>query len=1823
MKVYARKAIVFLLAAILAVGGLPVLPGSDGGRAHAASDGKWEPVGNAGLSAGQASYTDLSIADDGTPYLAFSDAQNSYKATVVKFSGGSWVPVGNVGFSTGSVSNLNLQVDNGIPYIAFIDSGNSNKIVVMKYDGSSWTALGGGPMSAGGSSYMSMYVYNGVPFVAYQDQASTFRGTMKKFNGSSWDTLGGFFTGTQVNSLSLYVDNGTPYVGYQMTLSNNKANVIRLNESNVWETVGSGQFSAGQTDYLSLYVDAGSPYLAYQDSANGNRATVAKYDGGWQALGGAGFTATSAMYLSLIVHGGVPYIAYMDNNYGVTVMKYTGASWEWIGGTVAGSGGTPSLQVYGGTPYVAYQDYGASSRATVKKWMRTVAYDGNGSSGGSVPAAATGYDKNAVVTVLGNTGGLTKTGHAFAGWNTAADGSGTAYGEGATFTMGENAVTLYAQWTMSSYPVTYDGNGSTSGDVPAGSVEAYGSMITVQGNTGGLTKTGHAFEGWNTAADGSGSAYGEGATFTMGEGAVTLYAQWTVNDYPVSYDGNGNTGGSAPAGGTYAYGSSVMANSNSGGLTKTGHAFAGWNTAADGSGTAYGEGATFTMGEGAVTLYAQWTVNKYQVLYNGNGNTGGNAPAGGSYDYGSTITVQDNTGGLTKTGHTFLGWNTAANGSGTNYGPGNPLTIGTSNLMLYARWTVNNYPVSYDGNGNTGGNAPAGSSYAYGSTVTVPGNSGGLQKTGHTFVGWNTAANGSGTAYGEGATFMMGEGAVTLYAQWTSNSYTVSFDSNGGTAVANQTIVYGQTVSVPSAPTKTGYTFDGWYSDASLQTLYSFATPIGASNMTLYAKWTTNSYPVAYNGNGHTGGAAQAGSSHDYGSSVTVQGNSGGLAKTGHSFAGWNTAADGTGTQYDEADTITIGAEGVTLYAQWSVNDYEVSYEGNGNDGGTVPAGGEFPYGTNVTVHANSGGLVKTGHTFAGWNTKADGTGTSYDEADTFILGAEDETLYAQWTANSYTVSFESNGGTAVANQTIVYGQTVAVPSAPAKTGHTFAGWYSDVSLQTPYAFETPIGASNLTLYAQWTINSYRVSFESNGGSAVSEQSVVFGQAAAEPDEPVKTGYTFAGWYSDEDLLSPYAFGTPIGAGDLTLHAKWDINSYTLAYDGNGNTGGAVPAAGGYDYNVQVTLPGNDGGLTKKGHSFAGWNTSADGSGTAYAAGDTLTIGTEGVTMYAQWTINSYLLSYEGNGNTDGNVPAGGVHDYGAVIPVPGNTGELAKTGYTFAGWNTAADGSGNAYRPADTFAMGDGALTLYAQWLSNNALLSFLNVESFELSPEFLPSILNYLVDLDYLDTGLNLSFSHADPTQIVTVTGAVYQSVTGAVYHYRADGLPMGTTPIRIGVTAQDGTYNSYAITVNRDPGNNADLSGLELSAGSLYPAFAPGASTYTINVTNGVSRIALKATVSDPLASIAVDGQPVASGELGPEIALNVGRNDIVVEVTARDGTKKTYTVSVYRASNGGGGPALPQAPGEIASDNGRVTIPAGQKGEVRLGDAITIAIPSGASNRELKLSISEKQDVPLPSGSVALGPIVWITSDPAEPLLQPAAVTLAFDPAKLKEGQHPAVFAYDDAHGTWTKLEGGQVAGNRISVAVKKLLPLVVMAVDRDGKTNANPKSVPEFGDIAGHWAETRIREAVAAGIATGYADGTFKPNRTVTRAEFAVLLVKVLKLQGTDTSPEFADAAMIGAWARESVMLAAQAGILKGYKDGTFRPGAEITRAEMAAMIANAMGERRRERRTLGGTDPREKLRRFRSARQGDPGGGGRGSAESIGLASGMIESNQR
>ena len=662
---------------------------------------------------------------------------------------------------------------------------------------------------------------------------------------------------------------------------------------------------------------------------------------------------------------------------------------------------------------------------------------------------------------------------------------------------------------LPTYTVTYSGNNNTGGAAPTdGNAYNSSATVTVLGNTGSLIKTGYTFNGWNTAANGSGTSYNGGDTFAMGSSNVTLYAQWTAVNYTVTYVGNTSTGGAVPTdGNTYHITNTVTVLGNTGSLVKTGYTFSGWNTAANGSGTSYNGGDTFAMGSSNVTLYAQWTENTYSVTYNGNNKTGGSVPTDGtSYHNGNTATVLGNTGSLVRTGYTFAGWNTAANGGGTSYTGGDTFAMGSSNVTLYAQWTPVDYAVTYLGNTNNTGAVPIdGNTYHITNTVTVLGNTGSLGKNGYNFNGWNTAANGSGTSYAGGDTFAM-----------------------------------------------------------------------GSSNVTLYAQWTAIEYRVTYNGNNHTGGSVPNDAvRYSNGDTATVLGNTGSLVRAGYNFAGWNRAANGSGTSYTGGDTFGIVDSNVTLYAQWTPIDYTVTYVGNTNTGGAVPTDGNTYNITNtVTVLGNTGSLVKTGYNFNGWNTAANGSGTDYSPGNTFAMGSSNVTLYAKWTLITYSVTYNGNN-------------------------HTGGSAPNDATIYRPGDTATVLG---------------------NTGSLVRE------------------GYTFAGWNTAANGSgTSYTGGNSFGiVSNVTLYAQWTAIDYTVTYEGNTSTGGAVPTdANTYNIADTVTVAGNTGSLVKPGYYFNGWNTAANGSGTSYAGGNTFAMGSSNVTLYAQWTTTAP----GGGGSSDGSSP--------------------------------------------------------------------------------------------------------------------------------------------------------------------------------------------------------------------------------------------------------------------------------------------------------------------------------------------------------------------------------------------------------------------------------------------------------------------------------------------------------------------------------------------------------------------------------------------------------
>ncbi|WP_208607721.1 S-layer homology domain-containing protein [Paenibacillus pectinilyticus] len=485
---------------------------------------------------------------------------------------------------------------------------------------------------------------------------------------------------------------------------------------------------------------------------------------------------------------------------------------------------------------------------------------------------------------------------------------------------------------------------------------------------------------------------------------------------------------------------------------------------------------------------------------------------------------------------------------------------------------------------------------------------------------------------------------------------------------------------------------------------------------------------------------------------------------------------------------------------------------------------------------------------------------------------------------------------------------------------------------------------------------------------------------------------------------------------------------------------------------------------------------------------------------------------------------------------------------------------------------------------ISHDALLAGLTVDQGELA--FDAAQLDYSVDVPNSVSSLNVTVTKANAKQTLTVTGATYSTVTSDVYTYNASDLQVGANVIVVQVTAEDGiAMNPYQITVNRAPvvpiiSSNADLSGITLSSGTISPGFATGITTYVSSVAYPVSRLTVTADVYDSHSMMTVNGVPIASGQASGWINLSVGANPITIVVTAQNGSSKTYTVTVTRD-------AQPTVPGDsgttpssnlpIISKNGELTLPLGKAGEVSLNNEVTVTIPADASGKELKVTIDKLVDTTklLTGKDVLASPIFEILKNFTENFSKPITLTFAFDAASLKSDQRAAVFYFDEAKKVWVEVPGGKVNGNQITVDVNHFTKYAVFAVNQAEEVPGKELVVDtklNLIDIAGHWAEADIRTALKAGIVHGYEDSTFKPNQFVSRAEFIVMLMNALHPNaGPEKLPSYTDCETIGEWAKQAIALAAKTNVVSGYGDGSFRPSEQLTRAQLAVVLANVLG----------------------------------------------------
>ena len=408
--------------------------------------------------------------------------------------------------------------------------------------------------------------------------------------------------------------------------------------------------------------------------------------------------------------------------------------------------------------------------------------------------------------------GWTIDGYTFAGWTTNADGGGTKYAPGASWTA-SGTLTLYAQWTPGEAGLTYDGNGATGGKTdPQNGVTDQ--KVNVRQN--GFTRDGYTFVRWDTQADCRGKAVNPGDKWTL-QGSSTLYACWTGNMQPLTYHGNGATGGNtaAQSGKT---GDELTTNAN--GFTRDGYTFVRWDTAKDGSGTAYGEGKNgvgrYTMKPTGNDLYAIWQANPANIRYRDDWGATGSTPDTTGVT-GQNVTIAQN--GFTRPGYTFTGW-ARDRRTDPSLQPGGRYTLTPGTTTLWAQWKADPAHLIYNSNSGSTSQTRR-TDGVVDQTLTVIANP--FTRSGYTFTGWNTQADGRGKAYAAGNGFRLVADAKSnpvntsvLYAQWRINRVALKFNPNGGTGgYPDITVDAFTTVTIPADAkepkvSRPGFRFTGW-----------------------------------------------------------------------------------------------------------------------------------------------------------------------------------------------------------------------------------------------------------------------------------------------------------------------------------------------------------------------------------------------------------------------------------------------------------------------------------------------------------------------------------------------------------------------------------------------------------------------------------------------------------------------------------------------------------------------------------------------------------------------------------------------------------------------------------------------------------------------------------------------------------------------------------------------------------------------------------------------------------------------------------------------------
>ncbi len=891
----------------------------------------------------------------------------------------------------------------------------------------------------------------------------------------------------------------------------------------------------------------------------------------------------------------------------------------------------------------------------------------------------------------------TRTAYAHNGWCGAIPGSNAAVSisggvsNAGTFGGTGGTVLIHPTWTPIPYQAYFDPNGGEYN----GTTVATGISYDIE-NTGNMTmplptRDGYTFTGWKTDrlldGDGTGNwtigqVFPEGTPMLGYWGNVSFVAQWVPTTWTVTFDVNG---GNAINPMTYNIESGMTVPAAS----RTGYTFQSWQVVScSGRGLVAGDTVKDTINVGVwgnVTLKAVYAPNSYTLSYNLNGGDG-TAPDSKSVtfdaDYGTLPTAS-------RSGYKFEGWFTAASG-GTKITEQTKYTV-AGDSTLYAQWSANDYAVTFYYNYGTMGQFDS-----FGVTYDKAYNAGGnrfaeLKRPGYIFAGWYTQASGGTRVYDTDIYKIAGDSQ--LYAHWDYATYTLTFDENGGSDVADFTYTIGDTIQLPIS-VKDGYELrwiadvdtDYWKAGTEYRAGIDHTGAWETVNFT--AKWTPVQYTVSLDAAGGIVSPNSLTYTIEEAKDLPVP------TRSGYTFKGW-IVAESVGSFIKDADvaSITLGNFGnVMLIAKWEPIVYTLTFDlANGmyNDSADAVV-------VDYTIEQVLDIIepTRTAYTFIQWKVK-DNVGNwianEYIRLDDVLEGKwGNVTLEAQWYPVQYTMSFNSDGGSTFAPRNYTFEQGMNLPEST-KDGYTFVGWQPDADVgswkaDTVYPAGTAVAGThygNVSFTAKWAVDEFTVKLDANGG-ALTETEIKYNILSDTIlPTPVRNGYDYAGWMV-KDNTGSWTQGKVISSiehgnfGDLELVAQWTLNKYDATFYSQ-NTLQADLTVEDYDVENGITLPA----LSRDHYTFIGWQPAASvGSWDAtqiYTAGDyPAAWGT--VQFNAVWEVYTYTVEWKNEDGTllekDENVEYGTVPTYDGETPLKAADAQYT---YTFSEWSpvvTAVSGA-------------------------------------------------------------------------------------------------------------------------------------------------------------------------------------------------------------------------------------------------------------------------------------------------------------------------------------------------------------------------------------------------------------------------------------------------------------------------------------------------------------------------------------------------------------------